>query len=103
MRTLILATNLSRSAMHIVEGVKEKQVGNVLILAPLDESGLPDTEHAFCLEGVAKDIWQLLRRGFEYKFILETLTEEYIVNPETLAKDVDDFLYSLESHGLIAR
>lgn len=87
--------------MRVADNLIEKRVGDVLILAPLDKSGLPDTEHAFCLEGVAVDVWELLSRGVEMHNIVSELCCRYAVSKVTLNNDVSALLGQFVDMGLI--
>lgn len=66
----------------------EKPIGNSLVLAFTDEYGLPDVDHACCLEGVAVDVWNLLKEGLDEGCIVRILSSEYSVDLSVLESDV---------------
>lgn len=79
----------------------EKPIGDSLVLAFADEHGLPDIGHACCLEGVAVDVWSLLRKGADEGEIVQTLNTEYSVDFATLENDVRRCLNEFAAKGFI--
>ncbi|HLH72554.1 MAG TPA: PqqD family protein [Chloroflexota bacterium] len=55
----------------------------------------------FGLNGIATDIWKLFERGASPEEIVHQLVEEYDVEPAVVQEDLDRFLDSLRSHGLV--
>lgn len=62
----------------------------------------PDLGKYFCLNGVAKRIWEILEYPTQPATIVGQLVEEYDVSVETCAMQVDDFLKKLHRRGLLA-
>jgi hypothetical protein len=60
-----------------------------------------DSEQYFGLDAVGTRIWTLLNEGADPATMVDTLLEEYEVERDTLAADVDELLDKLAEAGLI--
>ena len=72
-----------------------RQIGEETVLLDLK------TERYLGLDDVSSRIWQEVTAGVSIQTAYETLLSEYEVEPETLRKDVDDFVQELVRLGLI--
>ncbi|RPH97014.1 MAG: PqqD family protein [Lysobacterales bacterium] len=59
------------------------------------------SEQYFGLDAVGTRVWQLLGAGASAEAVVETLLEEYEVEREQLAADIDELLGRLAEAGLI--
>lgn len=77
-----------------------------LVRSMRDEDGavLLDLEGGkyYSLNGIGADIWTRVEGGADLETLLIDLQESYQVEREVLARDLQHFLESLESRGLIA-
>jgi Coenzyme PQQ synthesis protein D (PqqD) len=53
------------------------------------------------LEGPAQIIWQALESPLSFAALVDRLTAEYDVSPETCAADVEKFLLQMRIEGLL--
>jgi hypothetical protein len=53
------------------------------------------------LEGIAFEIWQLLKKPILFEILLKKLKKQYEVSDKELKKDVTNFLFRLQKYGLI--
>jgi len=53
------------------------------------------------LEGPAQSIWRALETPMTFATLIEHLTREYNVAPETCTADVEKFLGEMEKEGLL--
>jgi ornithine carbamoyltransferase len=59
------------------------------------------SESYFGLDEVSTRVWQMLNEGQGRDDFIETLSKEYEVRREVLAKDIDELLARLDEAGLI--
>jgi hypothetical protein len=83
------------SNVSISPDVMVRQIGEETVLLDLK------TERYLGLDDVSSRIWQEVTAGVSIQTAYETLLSEYEVEPETLRKDVDDFVQELVRLGLI--
>jgi hypothetical protein len=81
--------------IEISEDVLFQEVSGETVLLDLA------SEQYFGLDRVGTRIWTLLNEGAGADAVVETLLEEYAVERETLAADVDELLARLAEAGLI--
>ena len=72
-----------------------RQIGDETVLLDLN------TERYLGLDDVSSRIWQAVTADASIQSAYETLLAEYEVDPETLRKDVDDFVQELVRLGLV--
>jgi Coenzyme PQQ synthesis protein D (PqqD) len=81
--------------IEISEDVLFQEVSGETVLLDLD------SEQYFGLDAVGTRIWTLLNEGADPAAMVDTLLEEYEVERDTLAADVDELLARLAEAGLI--
>ncbi len=59
------------------------------------------TGQYFSLDEVGARIWSHLMETHTLEATIETMLEEYQVEPEQLYEDITEFIAQLQSHGLI--
>lgn len=80
------------------------EVSEAVIAAELDDESVllnVETGMYFGLDPVGTRIWQLLEGGSTQSEILDTLLNEYDVEPDRVGTDVEVFLDILEAKGLV--
>ena len=70
------------------------------IIVPM-KAHVADLDSIYILNEVSTLIWNLIDGGTHLSQITEAISEEYEVTPEEAAKDIADFLNSLQATGLI--
>jgi len=83
------------SNVSISPDVMVRQIGDETVLLDLN------TERYLGLDDVSSRIWQAVTADASIQSAYETLLAEYEVDPETLRKDVDDFVQELVRLGLV--
>ena len=83
------------SNVSISPDVMVRQIGEETVLLDLN------TERYLGLDDVSSRIWQEVTAGASVQAAYETLLSEYEVDPETLHKDVDNFVQELVRLGLV--
>lgn len=58
-------------------------------------------DYLYRLDGVSKDIWMRIVNDKKVNEIVEDLEKEYAVDKSKLYRDVDDFISSLISEGIL--
>ena len=80
------------------EEVIERKIGSAIVLIPLRPADLQN-QHIFSLEGVGRDIWQLIDGQKSVEQILENLFQEFAVEKSQLLTDLLEFLEQLKVIG----
>ena len=83
------------SNVSISPDVMVRQIGDETVLLDLN------TERYLGLDDVSSRFWQEVTNGASIQTAYDTLLSEYEVDPETLRKDVDDFVQELLRLGLV--
>jgi hypothetical protein len=77
-----------------------------VVFAELDNEAVLlniETGVYFGLDEIGTEIWNLLSAGASENEVVEKLLVEYEVSLEQLRADVDEFVMTLESRGLVRR
>jgi hypothetical protein len=82
------------------DGIVTRTVAGETILVPV-YGDLADIQKIFSVDPVAKFIWDLIDGNRSFTEILDCVTAEFDVQPETASKDLSEFLNTLLSTGLI--
>lgn len=82
--------------MRLAEGVVFNRVGEELVLLDLNRGVY------YGLDPIGARIWQLLAEGTDAAEIVNILTNEYDVAPETLQSDFDRLIADLRQCGLLS-
>ncbi|HYK90011.1 MAG TPA: PqqD family protein [Acidobacteriota bacterium] len=77
-----------------------RRIAGETLIVPV-RKGVGDLDSIFTLNEAGSFIWDLIGQGIRFDQIVESLCREYEVTVEDAAKDVKDFLESLELAGLI--
>lgn len=86
--------------MEIKMELAKREIGGESFLVPLGKS-VYDHNGIFVLTELGAFIWDLLPEAENTEDIIEKVLEEYEVDRETAAKDIDIFLEKLKSFGVI--
>ncbi len=62
---------------------------------------LPTTGETYTSNEIGRKIIQMLQKGVSNKKIIEAITSEYEVDPNTFEKDLSDFIHQLLQYNLI--
>lgn len=86
--------------MKIVKQLIKREIAGDVILVPAGKAVL---EHngLFVLNPVGGDIWDLLCQGKNPGEIQSALEELYDMDPQTIARDVEEFLNRLVEMGIL--
>ena len=87
--------------MQINKNVIHRDIAGEHILIPVGETAL-HRNGVFAITEVGAKIWEMLCAGKDIPQISVTLLDMYEVEPDVLAKDLDDFLEMLRNNGLIS-
>jgi len=77
-----------------------RRIAGETIIVPI-RSGVGDLNSIYTLNEVGTRIWELIDGRTQSSQIVEVIGTEYEVTAEETAKDVAEFLQSLEAAGLI--
>jgi hypothetical protein len=77
-----------------------REIAGEAILVPIHHE-VADMQSIYTLDSVGVDIWRLIDGKRTTADILDTLLGEYEVEPDILAKDLDEFIEQLASVGAI--
>jgi hypothetical protein len=80
--------------LHISEDVLARSADDQTVLLNLE------TGHCYVLNGIAGQMWSLLRGGDEPEAVVERLLQEYDIEAATLRGDVEDLVHALVERGL---
>jgi hypothetical protein len=91
--------SLARTFIKMDDSVTRVIAGETLIV-PV-RSGVGDLDSIYTLNEVASRIWQLIDGRTPVERIVQTISQEYDVEPELAAQDCVKLLDSLAEAGLI--
>jgi len=77
----------------------------VLMRKEFDNKGIvfdPGNNKAMSLNAVGVVIWEAIEHGCTLEQITEIVTDKFAVDGQTAAKDIEVFLATLKSKGLLA-
>ena len=77
-----------------------RRVGDESVLVPVRQN-VGNLDSVYTLSPVAARVWELLDGARDAALIIETICEEYEVDPATAARDVEELLAALEGAALI--
>jgi hypothetical protein len=77
-----------------------RDIAGETIIVPVRD-GVGDLNSIYTLNELGTRIWQFIDGTTHVKEMVETITEEYEVSEEEAAKDINEYLASLETAGLI--
>ena len=77
-----------------------RAIAGETIIVPI-RSGIGDLNSIYTLNEVGTSLWQLIDGQHSVDQLVEQLSKEYEVSKAEAAKDVSDFLTTLEAEGLI--
>ena len=72
-----------------------KRLGDEMVLFNLD------TDHFYELNGTAARFWELLSSGQEATQVRTQMLDEFVVEPEQLAREAEALLASLRKENLV--
>jgi hypothetical protein len=78
-----------------------REIASETLIIPIARA-TADLESIFTLNAVASRIWELLERPTAASQLVTTIVQEFDVARADAARDVDEFLESLRTAGLIA-
>lgn len=82
------------SGVEISESVLARSVDDQTVLLDLD------TGHCYVLNGIAAEMWSLLRQGEDPEAVVGRLLEDYDVEADVLRSDLDQLIQGLVRMGL---
>ena len=82
--------------------VSERKLGSKTILFPIS-SDYFEVGRLFELQGISQDIWRLMKDGKNEEEILEQILEEFDVERDVAAGDLEKVINSLEYLKIITR
>ncbi|MBN1383974.1 MAG: PqqD family protein [Elusimicrobia bacterium] len=63
----------------------------------------PKTSHLHMLNKIGTKIWLLIDKGIEVNEVVRRICEEFEVDKKTAARDVNDFIKTLERDDILVR
>lgn len=76
-----------------------REIAGETILVSLSDISAP--KRLLCLNDLGKDIYTLLQKDLSKEAILAALLAEYEVESDVLKADLEEFLSTLKSYGVI--
>lgn len=85
--------------MKIKEGYMVSTVAGSSIVVPMGENTV-NFNGVMTLNETGCFLWRLLEKGAQREELIRAMTDEYEVDEQTAAADIDVFLKKLEDNGL---
>ena len=86
--------------MRIKQGITLRNVSGTSFIVSVSESRV-DYENIFSLNETGALLWKSLEQGAEKEELWHILENEYEVDEDTVAEDVEEFLNKLRSLGAL--
>ena len=84
------------------ENIVTRNVAGEMVLVPV-RSNVGDLDAVFTVSRVGREIWNQLDKPRTLDELVEAVTREFDVSTEAARRDVENFLESLGSAGLVRR